>query len=205
MITQIDDYFAKGCGRCARFATADCSVQHWHAGVLALRDLCLGQGLVEVVKWGHPVYMHAGRNLAIIGAFRGDFRLTFMHAALLADPDGMLERQGPNTPQPDAMRFTDAAQVAAKSPAITGFLQQAMGFAAAGIKPAKVVGDLALPDELLSALDDDPLLAEAWAALTPGRQKSHVLQIAGAKAAATRVARVARLAPRILAGKGANE
>ncbi len=203
MITQIEDYFTLGCGRCARFATAECSVQRWQAGVLALRAVCLGEGLTEAVKWGHPVYMHAGRNVAIIGAFRGDFRITFMHAALLADPEGRLERQGPNTTHPDALRFTGAEQVQAD--VVQGFLQQAMAFAVAGIKPAKVPGDLTLPDELVQALDDDPLLAEAWARLTPGRQRSHVLQIAGGKAAATRVARVAKLAPRILAGKGAQE
>ncbi|MGL4321901.1 MAG: YdeI/OmpD-associated family protein [Paracoccaceae bacterium] len=205
MITQIDDYLAKGCGRCARFATADCSVQRWHAGVLALRAICLGEGLVETVKWGHPVYMHAGRNVAIIGAFRGDFRITFMHSALLADPDGVLERQGPNTAHPDAIRFDDAGLVAAKASTIAGFLRQAMGFAAKGTKPAKVAGDLILPEELLQALDDDARLAEAWAVLTPGRQRSHVLMIAGGKATATREARVVKLAPRILAGKGANE
>lgn len=175
------------------------------AGVLALRAICVGDGLTEVVKWGHPVYMHAGRNVAIIGAFRDDFRITFMNAALLSDPEGLLERQGPNTRHPDAMRFTDAAQVTARAGTITALLQQAMGFAAAGIQPAKVVGELVLPEELVQALDDDPRLAEAWAALTPGRQRSHVLQIAGGKAAATRVARVVKLAPRMLAGKGAQE
>ena len=203
MITQIDDYFALGCGRCAWFATADCSVQHWQAGVLALRAICLGEGLAEVVKWGHPVYMHAGRNVAILGAFRGDFRITFMHAGLLEDPEGWLERQGPNTTHPDALRFTGAEQVQAD--VVRGFLQQAMAFAVAGVKPTKAAGDLTLPDELVQALDDDPRLAEAWAGLTPGRQRSHVLQIAGGKAAATRAARVVKLAPRILAGKGAQE
>ena len=27
MITDIEDYFTKGCGRCERFATADCSTR----------------------------------------------------------------------------------------------------------------------------------------------------------------------------------
>jgi uncharacterized protein YdeI (YjbR/CyaY-like superfamily) len=205
MITEVEDYFTLGCGRCARFSTPDCSVQHWQAGLVALRALCLGAGLTEVVKWGHPVYMHAGRNVAIIGAFRGDFRITFMHAGLLADPSGLLEHQGPNTPQPDVLRFTGVGQVADRADVVAGFLHQAVGFAAAGIKSAKIADDLILPEELTQALDDDPRLAEAWAALTPSRRRSHVLQIAGTKAAATRAARLAKLIPRILAGKGANE
>ena len=39
MITQPDDFFAQGCGRCDRFATPDCSVQLWRQGLLALRAL----------------------------------------------------------------------------------------------------------------------------------------------------------------------
>jgi uncharacterized protein YdeI (YjbR/CyaY-like superfamily) len=203
MITDIEDFFRLGCGRCARFATADCSVQRWQAGLLGLRAICVGEGLVEVVKWGHPVYMHAGRNVAIMGAFRGEFRITFMNAGLLADPDGRLERQGPNSHVADALKFRDEAEVRAE--VVQGFLRQAMGFAAAGVKAERVVTELDLPEELLAALDDDPVLAEAWAALTPGRQKSHVLMIVGGKASTTRAGRVVKLAPRILAGKGAQE
>jgi uncharacterized protein YdeI (YjbR/CyaY-like superfamily) len=203
MITEIEDFFQLGCGRCARFSTADCSVQRWQAGLLALRAICVGEGLEEVVKWGHPVYMHAGRNVAIMGAFRGEFRITFMNAGLLVDADGLLERQGPNSHVADALKFRDVAEV--RADVVRGFLRQAMGFAAAGIREERVVTELELPEELLAALDDDPMLAEAWAGLTPGRQKSHVLMISGAKASATRAGRVVKLSPRILAGKGANE
>ena len=38
MIAEIEDYFAKGCGRCARFDTADCATRHWAAGLAALRE-----------------------------------------------------------------------------------------------------------------------------------------------------------------------
>lgn len=116
MITEIEDFFTKGCGRCDRFATPDCSVRQWQPGLIALRQICLDAGLSETVKWGHPCYMHAGRNIAILGAFRGDFRLTFFNAALLQDPAGVLERQGPNTRHPDMIRFTENAQVAALAP-----------------------------------------------------------------------------------------
>jgi len=205
MITQIDDYFARGCGRCARFDTADCSTRFWAAGLRDLRALCLAAGLTETVKWGHPCYMHAGRNVAIIGALRGDFRLSFFNAALMRDPDGVLTRQGPNTRHPDAIRFVDNAQVARQARVVAAYLAEAMGYAAAGIRPEKVADALALPDELLEALDADPELAEAFHALTPGRQKSYVIALSSAKAPATRVARVERLRDRIIAGKGAME
>ena len=205
MITQIEDYFRDGCGRCTRFATPDCSARLWAEGQAALRQICRELGLTEVVKWGHPCYMHAGRNIAIIGAFRGDFRLTFFNAALLRDPMGLMERQGENTQHPDMIRFTDSAQVAARAATIAAYLTEAMGYAAAGITPPKQPRDIALPDELIEALDADPELAEAFRALTPGRQKSWALHLASAKTAATRTTRLTKGHARILAGKGATE
>lgn len=205
MITDPKDFFADGCGRCPRFASDQCSARIWATGLVALREICLGMGLTETAKWGHPCYMHAGRNIAILGAFRGDFRLTIFDASLLQDRDGLLTRQGENSAVPDCARFTDAAQIAALTPALRDLLAQAMAHAEAGTKPAKVTTALELPPELQDALDADPTLAEAFHALTPGRQKSHALAIASAKASATRIARVAKLTPMILAGKGANE
>lgn len=205
MITEIEEYFAQGCGRCGRFATPGCSARIWSEGLAALRTILRGAGLSEHVKWGHPCYIHAGRNIAILGAFRAEFRLSFLDAALLADPEGLLSRQGPNTRHPDCLRFTDAAQVGAAQEAIRGFLAQAMRLAAAGIRPPKVQADPDLPEELVEALDADPDLAEAFHRLTPGRQRSYVIALASAKAPATRQARVERFRDRILAGKGAQE
>jgi uncharacterized protein YdeI (YjbR/CyaY-like superfamily) len=53
MITDISDYFTKGCGRCARFDTPDCSVQTWADGLAQLGGICLSFGLSEHFKWGH--------------------------------------------------------------------------------------------------------------------------------------------------------
>ena len=203
MITDIEDYFAKGCDRCARFATPDCSTQLWRQGLATLRQICRDAGLSETVKWGHPVYMHAGRNIAVIGAFRGDYCITFFDAALLKDPEGVLQKAGPNTQVAGVIRLSDNAQAAAMAPVIAAYLAEAMGYAAAGIKPPKTERTLDLQDELVEALDADPELAEAFHALTPGRQKSYVINLNGAKKPETRVARIAKFRPKILAGQGA--
>ena len=109
MITDADDFFTKGCGRCARFDTPDCSTRQWIDGLNNLRRICRDMGLEETVKWAHPTYMHAGRNIAIFGAFRGDFRLSFMNASLLNDTEGVLEPQGPNSRTPGVMPWTTMA------------------------------------------------------------------------------------------------
>jgi uncharacterized protein YdeI (YjbR/CyaY-like superfamily) len=205
VITKIEDFFSLGCGRCARFATDDCSTRKWASGLLALRHLCLDVKLVEAVKWGHPCYVHNNRNIAIIGALRGDFRLSFFNAALMKDAKGVLERQGPNTKHPDMIRFTDNAQVAGLADTVRAYLEEAMGYADAGIAPPKAAAEIELPIELSEALDADPELAQAFHSLTPGRQKSYVINLTSAKRAETRISRIVAFRDRILAGKGALE
>jgi uncharacterized protein YdeI (YjbR/CyaY-like superfamily) len=69
----------------------------------------------------------------------------------------------------------------------------------------KSVAQFAVPEEFQERLDDDPKLAEAFHALTPGRQKGYLLYFAGAKQSPTRAARVQKHAPRILKGLGLND
>ena len=205
MITEIEDFFTLGCGRCDRFATPECSTRRWIVGLNGLRGICRDMGLSEHVKWGHPCYMHAGRNIVLIGALRGDFRLGFFNSALMKDPDGVMEKQGPNTQNPDSIQFTDVGQVAEREAILRAYIAEAMGYAEAGILPVKVPQEIELPDELVEAMDADPELAEAFHALTPGRQRSYVIVLGQAKASATKVARIEKLRPKILAGKGASE
>lgn len=205
MITDPDEFFTKGCGRCARFATPDCSTRPWIDGLNDLRRICRDMGLQETVKWAHPCYMHAGRNIAILAAFRPDFRLGFMNAALLNDTEGVLEPPGPNSQTPSMIRFTAPGQVREMEPVIRACLRQLMDHAEAGTKPPKAERDIDMPEELVEALDADPELAEAFEALTPGRRRSYMFNLNQAKQPATRAARIEKFRDRILAGKGAME
>ena len=205
MITDPDDFFTKGCGRCDRFATPDCSTRPWIDGLNQLRRICQDMGLEETAKWAHPCYMHAGRNIAIFGAFRTDFRLSFMNAGLLNDTENVLEPQGPNSQTPGMIRFTAVGQVGEREAAIRAYLRQLMDHAEAGTKPPKASREIDMPDELAEALDADPEMGEAFQALTPGRQKSYMFNLNQAKQPATRMARIEKFRDKILAGKGAME
>ena len=205
MITDPDHYFAKGCGRCDRFDSDACATRQWAEGLAVLRAICLSEGLEEVAKWGHPTYMHAGRNIAIFGAFQSDFRLTFMNASLLDDTHGILRPAGPNSAVAGTLFFDDNAGVAPLADTIRGYLRQLITHAENGTPPPKITREFEMPEELIDALDADPELAEAYYALTPGRQKSYVINLSSAKQSATRVARIAKFRPKILAGKGALE
>ena len=190
MIDRVDDYFSRGCGRCQRFDTPACSAIRWIAGLSDLREICLSSGLHEKVKWGHPCYEHAGRNIVIFGAFQGDFRLSFFNPSLMADPEGILEKAGPNSQFADTIRFTSQRDVSERASVLCAYLKEAMGYAEQGVKPTKVERFLDMPEELIDALDADPELAEAFERLTPGRQRSYVLNLNSAKQSSTKVSRI---------------
>ena len=205
MITDIEDYFTKGCGRCPRFETAECSTRFWAAGLAKLREICLAEGLEETVKWGQPCYMHAGRNLVIFGAFQCDFRLSFFEPGLMKDPEGILEPHGPNTKTPGMVRFTANEGPTELEATLRAYIREAKGYAEVGLRAPKVERELDWPEELTDALDADPELADAFHALTPGRQKSYLFNLNAAKKPETRVARIIKFRDKILAGKGAQE
>lgn len=143
--------------------------------------------------------------IVVMGALRNDLRLSFFNAALMKDPDGVLEKQGPNTQHRDMIRFTLNNQVVKMKPVIASYLMEAIGYAEAGIRPQKQQDELELPDELLEALESDPEVAEAFHGLTPGRKKSYVINLNSAKKAETRISRIGKFREKILAGKGAIE
>jgi uncharacterized protein YdeI (YjbR/CyaY-like superfamily) len=203
VITRSEDYFQKGCGRCARFDTPACSALLWSKGLHQLRKLCLQAGLVETAKWGHPCYLWRDKNVAIIGALQSDFRISFFSAAWMRDAANVLEKQGPNCQHKDSIRFESEAAVLGLSAVIADYLEEAKAYV--GMKIPKVTTVRELPSELTIALQQDLSLATAFAKLTAGRQNSYAIAIGSAKTAATQRARIEKFRNKIFAGKGALE
>jgi uncharacterized protein YdeI (YjbR/CyaY-like superfamily) len=180
--------------------------KHWAAEFAAMRQLCLESGLNEELKWGQACYDLNGRNVVLIHGFKEYCALLFMKGALLKDPKGILIQQTKNVQSMRQIRFTSLADVKKHSAALKAYIKEAIAVEKSGAKvPMKSVAQFAMPKEFLIRLDDDPALAEAFHALTPGRQKGYLLHFAGAKQAATRAARVEKHASRILKGLGLND
>jgi len=178
----------------------------WQPEMTFLRQIALTCGLSEAVKWRKPCFTHNDANIAILQPFAHECRLMFFNGALLPDPDNLLTSQGAETQSALVLRFTDTAQIAAQEPAIRALFAAAIRVAVSGqTVPRMDIADRELPPELLDALDGDPALATAWAALTPGRQRSHILHIQSAKQSGTRTARVDKARPDIRSGRGWNE
>ena len=178
----------------------------WQAETDRLRAILASEGLVEVEKWAKPCFQRGGGNVAIIQPFKDELRIMFFKGAILADPEGLLGSQGENTQGARVVRFAGMADVDAREAALRALIRSAVDAEDRGLKPAYPARhDLDLPEELTAAMDADPLLAEGFHGLTPGRQRSWVLHFASAKQSATRAARIDKAAPAIKAGKGWNE
>lgn len=178
--------------------------ERWPAEIAALRPVLLGCGLSEQVKWGKPCYQHDGRNIVIMQEMKDFLALMFFKGALLADPAGVLEAQGPNSRSARRVTFTSVAQVRDLSSTVAAYVDEAVAIEEAGLEVGQAP-EPELADELARRLDADRDLRAAFDALTPGRRREYHLYVSGAKQAATREARVDRCIDRILAGKGLRE
>jgi uncharacterized protein YdeI (YjbR/CyaY-like superfamily) len=175
--------------------------QRWPAEMGALRAILLDCGLTEEIKWGKPCYGHGGRNIAIMQEMKDFLALMFFKGALLSDPDGVLEEQGPNSRSARRIRFTTVDDVTRLGDTVTACIAEAIGVEEAGLDVGPAP-QLVLVDELRQRLEADPTLRAAFEALTPGRQREYNLYVSDAKQASTRQARVDKYVPRILDGKG---
>jgi len=189
-----------------RVSAVHAKEKRWSAEYAALRQLCLACGLHEQLKWGQACYDLDGANVVLIHGFKEYCALLFMKGALLKDPQGILIQQTKNVQSARQIRFVSVADIRKHTPAIRAYLAEAIGVERSGAKvQKKSVAQFEVPEELRARLDDDPQLAEAFHALTPGRQRGYLLYFGAAKQSATRAARVQKHAPRILRGLGLHD
>jgi uncharacterized protein YdeI (YjbR/CyaY-like superfamily) len=180
--------------------------KRWSAEFAALRQLCFASGLNEELKWGQACYDLDGGNVVLIHGFKDYCALLFMKGALFKDPKGILIQQTKNVQAARQIRFASLADINKQKAAVKAYLREAITVEKSGVKvEMKSAAQFDVPEEFLKRLDDDPELAEAFHALTPGRQKGYLLHFAGAKQSATRAARVEKHVPRILKGLGLDD
>ncbi len=183
------------------------AAEPWGDVLGELRRIVLACGLVEEEKWGAPCFTADGGNVVILAPMKDSCALSFFKGVLLKDPEGGLEKAGANTRSGRIIRFTAVDQVLAMEGTLRAYVTEAAELERAGatVDFAKDRDDIPVPDELRDALDADPALRAAWEGLTPGRRRGWLVHVTGAKASATRASRVAKAAPRIMAGKGLHD
>ncbi len=178
----------------------------WREELTKLREILAASGLTEELKWGHPCYQLDGKNVALVHGFKEYCAVLFHKGALLPDPAGVLVQQTKNVQAARQIRFTSVRDVTKLRTTLKAYLREAIRVERAGMKVAfKKTEDYEVPEELASALARSAKLKAAFGALSPGRQRAYIHHVAQAKLSATRAARVAKHAPRILKGLGLDD
>lgn len=188
MNPNVDFYFEKG---------------KWQKETQEMRKIVLDCGLHEELKWGCPCYTFEGSNIVLIHAFKEYCAFLFFKGALLNDTDGLLIQQTENVQAARQIRFTNLKEIVAQAVAIKTYIYQAIEVEKAGLKvPLKKTKQFEMVEELKDRMDNDEQLKTAFEALTPGRQRAYLLHFSSAKQSKTRISRIEKCTPQILAGKG---
>ena len=156
----------------------------------------------ETIKWGMPFFELAGRQLAMMAAFKAHVGLGIFDGSLMSSSG---EGGGGGMGQ-----FGKIASIAGLPPdtEIAARLRAAAEVIAAGkptMRPRAAPKPPApVPDDLAAALDGIPAAAAGFAALPPGAQREYVDWVVGAKQATTRSRRIEATVAQVAEGKKLN-
>jgi uncharacterized protein YdeI (YjbR/CyaY-like superfamily) len=176
--------------------------ERWQAEMVEMRRVLAGFAMKEERKWGKPTYTVDGKNIVIMQGFKEYFGLGFFQGALLKDSKQVLVQLG-QVQAGRVMKFSSVKEIKAKAATIKAYVREAIAVEKAGLRmERKKTSDFPVPEELTERFRKDPRFKRAFAALTPGRQRSYLYNFAAAKQSATRVARIEKAMPAIFEGRG---
>jgi len=178
----------------------------WQQEYNKLRAIVVNCGLDEQLKWGQPCYTQRKSNIVLIHGFKEYSAPLFFKGALLNDTHGILIRQTENVQSARQVRFTNLEQLTKLEDLLKNYIHEAIEVEKAGLKvELKKTRDFAVAEEFQTKLDELPGLKAAFECLTPGRQRAYLMHFAKAKQAQTRVARIEKYTPHIMADKGMDD
>ena len=177
----------------------------WQNETDNLRKIALDCDLVEELKWGKPCFTYQKKNVAIIIPLKNACALSFFKGALLKDPKHILQKIG-EAQAGRWTKFTSSKDISALQLTLRSYIYEAIEVEESGKKvPLKKASEYVVPGELQVRLNAAPELKAAFETLTPGRRKSYIFHVSGAKQAKTRAERAEKCVPMILSGRGFNE
>ena len=175
-------------------------------GLKVLRDILLKTELNEGIKWGAPVYDLNGKNVIGLGAFKHHFGVWFFNGVFLKYTQNLLvNAQEGKTKALRQMRFESINDI--DKNAVLTYVKEAIANQKAGkeIKADRSKKKTIIPAEVEAAFESSADLKSAFYALTPGKQREYCDHIASAKQDATKLRRLDKIKPMIIAGVGLHD
>lgn len=178
----------------------------WSEEMNALKAIIARTELVEMTKWGGPVYTLNSKNVIGVGGFKAYVALWFWNGVFLKDEANKLVNANEGvTKGLRQWRFVSLADIEASEKLILTYIEEAIANEKAGlaIKPEKK--ETVIPAFFSGFLESDAALAQAFAQLTPFKQREYIEHIDSAKQEKTKLARMEKIIPMIREGKGMHD
>lgn len=179
--------------------------ENWGEAYEFMNRLIQNTDLIKERKWGNDIYTHNGKNVIGWAGFKDFFSLWFYNGVFLKDEEKVLiSASEGKTKSLRQWRFTDIKEMDEKK--ILSYIYESIQTITDGkeIKPEKASVKQA-EGVLKEALEEDIDFKKAFSALTPGKQREYIIYIEEAKQDATKISRVVKIRPLVLAGKSLND
>lgn len=192
-----------------RFTSVDEFIEvqtDWKAPLELLRDILSETELEETVKWGFPCYTWKNKNVVGLGSFKSYCGLWFFQGVFLQDPAAaLINAQDGKTKGMRQWRFGSIDEI--NRDLVKSYIEEAIQNQKDGkeIKAAAPKKTVDIPAELGAALASSPDLQEAFDQFTPGKKREFAEYISTAKREATKMSRLDKIKPMIMAGVGLND
>ncbi|MCP2027276.1 uncharacterized protein YdeI (YjbR/CyaY-like superfamily) [Flavobacterium sp. HSC-32F16] len=176
----------------------------WEEELLLLKAVIDKTELSETTKWGGSVYVYQKKNVIGLGGFKDYFAIWFFNGVFLKDNKKKLTNaQEDKTKSLRQWRFKSKEEI--NETAIIEYILEAIENEKQGkiIKPSKKE---AIISELLEKeMIQNPLLKEAFQKFSPYKQYEFLEYIESAKQEKTKLSRIEKVIPMILANVGLND
>jgi uncharacterized protein YdeI (YjbR/CyaY-like superfamily) len=176
----------------------------WEEELLLLKSIIDKTELSETTKWGGPVYVNEKKNIIGLGGFKDYFAIWFFNGVFLKDDKKkLINAQEDKTKSLRQWRFTSKEEVNEKE--VLEYIQEAIENEKQGkiIKPTKK--ETIISELLEKEMSQNPALAEAFQKFSPYKQYEFLEYIETAKQEKTKLSRIEKVIPMILANMGLND
>lgn len=166
-----------------------------------VHDAC--PGATETIKWNFPHFEYGGAILCSMAAFKKHCTFGFWKAALMSDPEGILEAIG-KTAMGQLGQITDMSDLPPDK-IIKGFILQAVKLTDEGARlPGKNQSspkDLVAPEYFLKAVRKNKAALKTFESFSFSNKKDYITWVTEAKTDLTREKRLAQAIEWMAEGK----
>ncbi len=141
----------------------------------------------------------------MLSALKDYVCISFFKGVLINDEKGLLVKPGSNSQAARLFKFQSVGAITQIESDIKAYIFEAIEIEKAGLTVEFKKNPEPIPAELEAKFEEDPVLKTAFEELTPGRQRGYILHFSQPKQEKTRIARIEKCIPMIMAGIGLHD